>query len=144
MTAKIWAIAAIFAMSAIAANTAMAQTPVKIAIDTTASYDVSLKCYRFYDVSQQVADALAARVSGAAQKSQQDKSATDKALKTVWNRQIELTKGAKSNKAVDDDLAKASNSIVADANAGVGGDPAANGRLDAIHADCAKFEKTQP
>jgi hypothetical protein len=134
---------AMAAMSLCAA--AVGQATVKVNIDSGASYEQALKCYEYYDVAQQVADARAAKAEAGsdAQKDLQSHSATDKFLKTSWNRHIDQTKGKKSNKVIDDDLAKAGAPIIADANAGLGGDAAASARYEAIQTKCKTFEKVE-
>ena len=125
--------------------TATGQTTVKMTVDASATYDQSLKCYEYYDIAQQVADARAAKAEAGsqAQKDLQGRSATDKLLKMSWNKHIEETKAKKSNKVVDDDLAKAGAPIIADANAGLGGDAAATTRYEGIQATCKTFEKVE-
>jgi hypothetical protein len=125
--------------------TAVGQEKVKVNIDGGASYEQALKCYEYYDIAQQVADARAAKAEAGsdAQKDLQSHSATDKLLKTSWNKHIDETKGKKSNKVVDDDLAKAGAPIIADANAGLGGNAAASARYEAIQAKCKTYEKVE-
>jgi hypothetical protein len=125
--------------------TAVGQEKVKVNIDASANYEQALKCYEYYDIAQQVADARAAKAAAGsdAQKDLQSQGATDKFLKASWNKHIDDTKGKKSNKAVDDDLAAAGAPIIADANAGLGGDAAASARYEAIQAKCKTFEKVE-
>ena len=124
---------------------AVGQATLKVNIDAGANYDQALKCYEYYDVAQQVADARAAKAEAGsdAQKGLQSQIATDKFLKMSWNKHIDETKGKKSNKVVDDDLAKAGAPIIADANAGLGGDAGASGRYEAVQAKCKTYEKLE-
>jgi hypothetical protein len=125
---------------------ALAQQPMaKISIDNTADYNQSLKCYQYYDVAQQVATAMASRAAADSdeQKIQQTHVAADKALKAAWNKHIDATKGKKSNKAVDDDLAKEGASVIADANSTLKGDKDAGARNEALHSKCTTFERVE-
>ena len=125
--------------------TAVGQASVKMTIDAGASYEQSLKCYEYYDIAQQVADARAGKAEAGSdvQKDLQSRSANDKFLKMSWNKHIEDTKGKKSNKLVDGDLAKAGAPIIADANSGLGGDAGASARYEAVQANCKTFEKVE-
>jgi hypothetical protein len=138
--------AASVAVMASLAPGALAQTPMaKISIDNTADYDQSLKCYEYYDVAQQVATAMAGKAAADSdeQKAQQTHVTADKALKTAWNKHIDATKGNKSNKVVDADLAKEGAPVIADANGALKGDKDANGRNEALHAKCGTFERIE-
>jgi hypothetical protein len=122
---------------------AQAQSPVEI--DSKASYEQALACYEYYDVAQQVADAGAAKAAAGSeeQKALQMRVVVNKVLKLTWNKQIDATKGGKSNQVVDEDLARVAATIVADANAGLGGDEAASERYEAIQVTCKTFEKAK-
>ncbi|MBI1361093.1 MAG: hypothetical protein GC155_12530 [Alphaproteobacteria bacterium] len=116
----------------------------KIEIDTNVTYEQALKCYRYYDVAEQVANARSGKATGDALKDLQTRAAVDKALKSAWNKHIEDTKGKKSNKAVDEDLDRVAGSIVSDANAGLSGDKDAETRYEAVQTTCKTFEKVTP
>ncbi|MEP7211315.1 MAG: hypothetical protein ABI740_10800 [Alphaproteobacteria bacterium] len=121
------------------------QQMVKISIDKGADYEQSLKCYQYYDVAEQVANAMAAKAAADSDdlKVQQGRAAADKALKAAWNRQIDATKASKSNKTVDSDLAKTGGPVIADANGALKGDSAASGRYDALQVKCKTFERVE-
>ncbi len=137
---RITGCAALAAVAVLLAAPASADVEVNISSD--ASYDLSLKCYRYYDVAQQIAGARAgaAEEGSGAQKDQQRNALASQILKMAWNQQIDATKGGKTSEQVDEDLAEASSSIVADANAGLGGDPDASARYDAIREECRPSE----
>lgn len=113
-----------------------------VVIDESASYDKALKCYRYYDVAQQVADARAgnAEEGSDAQKDFRRTSVASQVLKMAWNKHIDATKGKKSNAKVDADLEAVSGPIIADANAGLSGDAEAGARYDAIMTECRALE----
>lgn len=140
-------LAAAFGLGAALVGTAahaQAGQQAKIEIDANVTYDQALKCYRYYDVAEQVANARAGKATGDALKDLQTRATVDKALKSAWNKHIEDTKGKKSNKAVDEDLDRIAGSVVADANAGLSGDEAAKTRYEAIQTTCKAFEKVTP
>jgi len=122
---------------------AMGQTTAKVQIDAGASYEQSLKCYQYYGVAQQVAEARAAKakVGSDDQKAFQARGAVNRVLKAVWNAHIDATKANKSGETVDADLGKIGEPIIADANAGLAGDKAAAGRYEEIQVQCKTFEK---
>lgn len=125
--------------------TAFGQTTAKIQIADGAAYDQALKCYQYYDVAEQVANARAAKAAAGSdsQKELQARAGVDKALKAAWNRHIDATKDKKSNKVVDDDLARIGAPIIADANAGLAGDKGASDRYEAIQKACKIFETVE-
>jgi hypothetical protein len=142
---RIGLLAAALAAVSLAAG-ATAQPPqLKVLIGTSANYEQSLKCYQYYDVAEQVANARAGKAdaNSDAQKKLQDTANVDKYLKIVWNKHVEDTKGSKSNKKVDDDLASLGAPIIADANASLSGDKAATTRYEAVQSKCKTFEKVE-
>lgn len=127
-------------LAVMAAGQASAQASVEI--DGGASYDQALKCYRYYDVAQQVADARAGSVDAGSDEHKEFRrnSLASQVLKNAWNKQIEATKNGKTNKQVDADLEVVSGPIIADANAGLAGDQEAGARYDAIMTACRALE----
>ena len=120
----------------------VAHAQVSVEISPEAGYEQSLKCYRYYDVAEQVAGAFSERAKGGSdeQKEYRKQGAAAKLMKTVWNKQIDAAKGDRSNKAVDEDLETFGAPVIADANAGLAGDEEASARYEAVQAACKPFE----
>jgi hypothetical protein len=129
-------------VAALVAPPALAQTPPMLAISPEAGYDLSLRCYQYYDVEAQIAQARAARArAGSSEAAELDKRLSlVRAFKAAWNRSIETTKGDRSGDVIDADLLREGAPVIADANAGLAGDRAAADRVAALHAACRSAE----
>jgi isocitrate lyase len=127
---------------ALCAPPLQAQQAAKLVIADGASYDLSLRCYQYYDVEGQIAAARAARAqAGTPQAEELGKRVTVvKVVKNAWNLNIDKTKGDRKKGDVDKELESAGQPIVADANAGLGGDADAKARMEALHAECKAQE----
>jgi hypothetical protein len=121
---------------------ASAQQATKMSIGANAGYDLSLRCYQFYDVEGQVAAARAARAAAGTPEAEElgRRIVAIKAAKDAWNLNIDKTKGARKAGEIDADLGKVGAPIIADANASLGGDAVAKGRMEALNAECKAQE----
>ncbi|MBI1339148.1 hypothetical protein GC169_02895 [bacterium] len=138
-------VAAISAVATLAlAPSLSAQRPgVVVTIDPQAGYEQALACYRYYDVAEQVANAtLPTLEAGSEQrKALQVRNVVNQTLKMTWNKHIDATKGGKSGAEIDADLDRVGAPIIADANAGLGGDAEATARYDAVQVQCKTLER---
>lgn len=130
----------------LAAQTPAKLAPAKVTIGESAGYDLSLRCYQFYDVDGQIAAALSSRAKAGTPEAEElaKRVVIVKSVKNAWNLHIDKAKGDRKKGEIDTDLAKAGEPIVADANASLGGNAEAKGRMEALHAECKAQESVTP
>jgi hypothetical protein len=135
---------AVLALLNASAGMAFAQAA-SITIDTTASYEQALTCYRFHDVTMQIANAMKGRANIAENQKAQYEAVSKKSsyLQQKWLAQIGVAGGKKTVDQLNADLVRVTASVVTDANAGLSGDAEAQARNNAIRDKCLTFEKVE-
>lgn len=127
-------------------QTVATQATASMTIDPASTYEDALTCYQYYGVSMQIANALKARPGLAEnQVSQYDAvSRMSNYQQQVWFKRLGDVNGDKKVEEMNADLQRVAGGVITDANAGLGGDTAAQERNAAVKAKCHTFEKVGP
>ena len=117
---------------------------VMVRISERASYDDALKCFHYYAIAHETASRFAAldKATQVQKAALRNEAGLAKFLQARWQARITLTKGEKTEDAVNADLKKIADPMLADANRALDGDKAARQRGMAQGKACAALEQT--
>lgn len=134
-------LAAVVLAGAIALPATAESVQVKIA--DGAPYEQSLICYQFHGVSGQIMKAAAESGELAGEQKQRLEMMSGFAgfLQAHWRQHIETVKGDKTADQVNADLQAKTAHVIADAQAGLGGDEAARTRQQEVEKSCLEYEE---
>lgn len=129
---------------ATAAAPSSGKQAVRVDILDTATYDDALKCFHYYAIAHETASKFAAldKATDQQEAALRNEAGLAKFLQAQWQHRITLTKGDKTEAAVNADLKKIAVPMLADANKALEGDKAARERGASQGKACAKLEKT--
>lgn len=123
---------------------------VMVRISERATYDDALKCFHFYAIAHETASKLAVldKVAPQQKAALENEARLANFLQVRWQARITATKGDRTEEAVNADLRKIADPMLADANRALDGDKSARDRGMAQGKACAALEEaskfTQP
>lgn len=116
-----------------------------VTIDATSGYEDSLICYQFHGVTMQIARAMGGRATISDNQKEQYAKVAQRSeyMQQKWFQRLGDVNGDKKAAEMNADLQRVAGGIVADANAGLGGDQEALARADAVRNKCSGFEHVE-